>query len=315
MDLILNELSFDHPAPDQYKAMESMSGLVATIRQAKTDGVNGSLRVDASFYSIHLAPQYTVPDWMNDRQVDRDERLFFKMQATKSPYLSDLPAQENIALGYECTYQQQKTLGGCVAYLLEAPLVSILSEPCWDTHQLQVTVTQLADGELLNEEVVLRHVSRPTHFDYHRTWINQKRTINITTGDELWSQRQNIYPALVFCESVENQIRQVNHGKPMLGPVMRCLSQLQDFCQTWSSSGFDASKISCRVSPESDQTLNRYFVERTFKCPDGVERLFSWHAKINFHAWRVHFFFDESKPGTLLIGYVGKHLPTINDPT
>lgn len=47
---------------------------------------------------------------------------------------------------------------------------------------------------------------------------------------------------------------------------------------------------------------------RTFLCPDGERRVFSWHSKINYEKWRVHFI-DFPATRRVLIGYVGKHLP------
>jgi len=65
-----------------------------------------------------------------------------------------------------------------------------------------------------------------------------------------------------------------------------------------------------KVSPESSMTLEMYGRERTFRCPDGQKRLFSWHLRLTPHAWRIHFYPDEQTK-TLIIGYIGHHLPTV----
>jgi hypothetical protein len=51
-----------------------------------------------------------------------------------------------------------------------------------------------------------------------------------------------------------------------------------------------------------------YGAARTFVCPDGKKRLFSWHSKINYEKWRIHFI-DAPAERRVLIGYVGRHLP------
>lgn len=55
--------------------------------------------------------------------------------------------------------------------------------------------------------------------------------------------------------------------------------------------------------------LDKYLKERTFYCPDGKERLFERHVKLRFCNWRIHFFTEQ--PGIVIIGYIGRHLPTV----
>ncbi len=55
--------------------------------------------------------------------------------------------------------------------------------------------------------------------------------------------------------------------------------------------------------------MNKYGKERTFLCPDDKERRFERHVKLKFCNWRIYFF--PVKPGTVFIGYVGCHLPTV----
>ena len=53
---------------------------------------------------------------------------------------------------------------------------------------------------------------------------------------------------------------------------------------------------------------------RTFLCPDGEERLFSWHVRYTPGAGRIHFLPLGPREGCL-IGYIGHKLPTVKYPT
>ena len=93
-----------------------------------------------------------------------------------------------------------------------------------------------------------------------------------------------------------------------LPSIVRGLFNLNAFCITWQNGAFDPGEIQCAVSPESGPTLQRYSEERTFMCPDGQQRVFSWHAKVG--SWRLYF--DPAPgPGHLFVGYAGKHLRTV----
>src|SRR5262249_10124373 len=86
------------------------------------------------------------------------------------------------------------------------------------------------------------------------------------------------------------------------------LDSLNSYCLQWQGGAFDPDRIQCVVSPESQPTLQQYGEERTFRCPDGTELTFTWHAKVG--RWRIYFN-PFSGRGSMLIGYVGAHLRTV----
>ena len=83
----------------------------------------------------------------------------------------------------------------------------------------------------------------------------------------------------------------------------------------WKHGPFEAG-YPYHCSEESKVTLQqeKFSKLRTFRCADGINRLFSWHSKIHGEPpWRIHFIPD-AKPRRVLIGYVGPHLRTDSDP-
>ncbi|BDA69845.1 hypothetical protein CAL7716_040110 [Calothrix sp. PCC 7716] len=126
---------------------------------------------------------------------------------------------------------------------------------------------------------------------------------------ELWDRREEFFPNLDFCDSVARQLQSILNGQLELQAVVDTLFTIQECCSTWQTGAFSLKNYSLDESGESESTLNQYARERTFTCPDGQRRLFERHVKLRFCNWRIHFFAE--KPGKVIIGYVGRHLPTV----
>ncbi|HYU75023.1 MAG TPA: hypothetical protein VEL31_20335 [Ktedonobacteraceae bacterium] len=103
-------------------------------------------------------------------------------------------------------------------------------------------------------------------------------------------------------------------GDLLLQPIMKKLSALDTFCESWHDGSFQYENISGKITPESNETLKKYTDEHTFLCPDGTYRLFSWHARLTPSAWRIYFYVDEKKK-LLTIGHIGHKLPNVLYPT
>jgi hypothetical protein len=320
-DLILNELSLRHPAPNEQVAQQRMSELIKTIKAVKAQGVKVSLRTKENFHTIILAPNYPLRRWLND--ADQVERIFIKTLATKAPFSteivnSEIQDIENNASLSEFRYQGELAIGLGIAYVLNTITIntiaiSLLSQECWDCNRLELEFRCLdEDGEIISEIVEIIHASRSSHVQEHASLIqkNQERIYQeVSNGVELWERRQELFPNLEFCDAVRKQLENILTRQLELQPVINILCQLQKCCQNWDSGYFNLDGYSIEESGESKPTLEKYSKERTFVCPDGEERLFERHVKLRFCNWRIHFFAEQ--PGTVIIGYIGHHLPTI----
>lgn len=316
IDVVINELSLSPLAPDEHTARQRMSLLIRTLLAAHTLGIRGEWRLPGNFHATQLAPGYFVDKWKFDKQADRDERQYFLRKATKIPFLEDCPDVANLLRGYEFRIGDDIAEGCGVAYLLDALAVSLQSENRWTTEFLSLAVLQLTeDGNLRKDATEITHACVPEHLQAHHTWIQQRLQSGIRNGPELWLQRKSVFSSLVFCDCVEEQMNTLAIGTPMLRPVISALFHLEDASQKWTKEGFDPKMIQGNVSPESAITMQRFDSHRTFNCPDGEHRTFEWHYKIALNAWRIYFLWDDSQPGKLTIGYIGRHLPTANDPT
>jgi len=311
LDIVLNELSLETPAPDQLIARQWMSNLVQTVRaiKAQTKSPQSVLRSQYDFHSTWLASDYSLRQWLNDNKVDREERRFIKSLATKSPFSEDVlePTEvhsvENNIASCEFRYQGKLAIGLGIAYLLDTISVSINSAAFWDCSYLDLDIISIDEDD---KKITIVHASRKEHLQDHIDWFNNRIHSNID-GKALWNHKDDLFPNLHFCSSVENQLQSLSSGNFMLEHVKDRLRKLQQYAESWTEGGFNSNKLHGNASPESEATLKQYSKERTFLCPDEQERIFSWHVKLPL-GWRIHFY--PEKPRKILIGYIGKHLPT-----
>ena len=313
LDIILNELSLQTPAANKLVARQWMSSFIQTLRSIKSRvDQQASLRTQYDFHSNLLASDYPLQRWLNDNEVDREERRFIKTLATKSPFSQDIDNSEvqevesNIA-PCEFRYHGKLAIGLGVAFTLDTIAVSLLSDNCWDCSYLNVDIVSID----LDEERIaaVRHTSRKEHLQDHIEWIEQTSIQDrLIDGVALWNKRHELFPNLQFCDSVKKQLEDLRKGDSILPPIRKKLYELQNYSENWLVGGFDKRLIGCKATPESEATLTKYSQERMFLCPDGQKRIFSWHVRLTPLAWRIQFYPEQ--PGQIIIGYIGLHLPT-----
>ena len=322
VSLVFNELSLRRPAPDKHTARKWMTEFVGTLKAAIDHKVT-VLRMRDNFGDLPLSLDYPMGAWFGDNSVSRDERDFVLAYATQysfiRPYDEDLRDDENFQSGklaFEGKLGSDKAQGLGFAYLLKGLALSILSEQCWDTAWLNLDCFEW-DPEyqkFVEKSETLRHVARSRHLtDIHVSWIEERIRASVRTGSELLQRASILFPNLVFCKGARKQIEDSAASSMPLPSVLEHLFELEKLANAWEQGEFNYQNIH-NASPESPSTLGRFGQQRSFVCPDGQRRLFSWHLKSLPNPWRIHIQAD-SRQKKILIGYVGRHLPTVRDPT
>jgi hypothetical protein len=319
LEMVLNELSLKPPADNIEIAKQWMSHLISTIQAATKLGVARVLYTPENFYYVLLAPpDYLVAKWLGDDTVEREAKQFFKSLATKRTFFNAKRQykygkwKDVIGLGYADSYN--------------ALAISINSE-AWPNDRLPLELLNLDDlkngqDEFVESCVEVTHASCREHVQNHASWIEEQlqKNIHALASDEssLWKYKEKLFPHLPFCKAVKKQLgKNLLRSSSMLEPVVETLLKLDQYCEDHPIGPFDSKKIACEISGESQPTRQQYWRERNFECPDGERRTFDWHAKLA-DGWRIYFepWIDplENK-GQLIIGYIGPHLPTVNERT
>jgi hypothetical protein len=99
---------------------------------------------------------------------------------------------------------------------------------------------------------------------------------------------------------------------PQFKFVLEHLFELNRRVGAWNEGEF-AEGYGLQCSPESEATMQKFGGDRIFPSPDGP-RQFSWHSKINFGKWRIYFIAQRQPRQRIVVGYIGRHLRTVENP-
>jgi hypothetical protein len=254
LDMVLNELSLRSPAQDVYIARQQMSEILRTMRMAIKSGVNRVLRTHENFYAELLAPGYSIANWRNDANVDREERRYFSSLATKAPYWRDLQDLEtkNAYEVSEFRHHGVQADGLGFAYLLEALAVSLCSGDQWDVSRLELEASFLEDDTSISTaHVTVVHASKVDHVREHTGWIEDRLRTSVRDGRDLWARRDSLFPSLQFCDAVGDQLQSLTAGNPLLRRVVRRCQEFEQYCQTWEAGPFDARRLPQKPLPKA----------------------------------------------------------------
>lgn len=319
LECFLNERSFSPEAQNTHTARQRMVALVQAMISAKTATRNQlPLRVPPEFFSLTLSHGYTLPQWLNDPAADRDTRLYFKSLVTKSPLLNSQSDRDQ-ALRCEALWRSVPAQGMLAAFLTDGIVVSIGSDRQWDCAWLGLEIREMDESANVTcAAEQIRHFSTTEHVKEHTSWLQDRSAVPLMEPGDLWMERSAMFPALDFCDRVEDQLRSFPWGSPQRNQIIIRLEQLNSWwgsCRNQRLSGPRCREIApCKLTPESEATLKRYAEAHTFRCPDGQNRLFSWHVRFTPGAGRIYFFWPDLSE-KITVGHVGQHLPTIARPT
>ena len=311
-DLVFNERSLSPPFLDPTEAAARMKQFLTLLSTVKTHSRSTgiSLRTSIPLHAWLLAPDYSISQWRNDKSVDIELRRKLLAVGFNWPAITEQAEPDLMSrhLGSECLHEGQRADGLGLAWLLDGLAISFDQQP-WVLSTIPLTETTIGPADTIEHQPVqVRHASRDQHADEHASWL--RPSLVVSDGLDLWNRRSVLFPRLSFCSRVERQLEDLDRGHPLLDQVLARLQRLDAYVSSWTTGPFDIRALGIKITPESDPTLSAYETEHTFVCPDGQERRFSLHARMTPDAWRL--FFYPVRPGEIVVGHIGKKLPTVS---
>lgn len=88
MDIIFNELSFSPESQDHHAARMLMEDLLRSCKAAAPYMENMKLRVNSSFFTSEITPEYTVTDWLGDAAVSHTLKSLL-LGLKRTPYIDE----------------------------------------------------------------------------------------------------------------------------------------------------------------------------------------------------------------------------------
>ena len=288
LDPVFNDLSLVPLAENRAETYSRMSNLVSLLNEAPTHRLGSGLRTSESFYLLELEEGYQLNDWLYDPHVSKEESLFMLTLATKSPFWEHIPetAREKVDLmDVSLVDQISDTLKA--ACILEAPLIGF-SHPPWNSPILSCVCEELVDDEVEAEPVTLVNISDHEHFKAHVNWIDSRIKQSVSTTKELWESKEDLFPSLEFCASVEGQLMSVASSDPRFRQIVSKLFELEAYFLNWKQGNFEPKEFK-KCNPVSKTTLNKYGDKYTFSRPNGDEVTATWHLYLTPGKGRIYF--------------------------
>jgi hypothetical protein len=317
-DLVWNELSiinFLDPtarlsAQNVPEARAYMERLIDVMRTWAQAGQPRVIRIPDSIGI--LAPGYSLDQWRNDAQADRDQRLLFRLYSTRKPeladVLNDIRGRADIS---EMLCEGNVAQGLLAAWLLAGVAVSWDTHPLWQESLIGCILHEIGPTDnLLERRVEVPNASEAEHIN---SWLSARaleRDQYLLDGASILQASAEWLPGLRFVGPAVDQLPDWSPNREGWPFVLRALCQLQDLCDSWGKHPFRHESISSPCSPESSRVYDNLQLRaaREFICEDGQRRYFSWHIKHYKLNLRIHYDPDDNTH-LVRVGYIGRHLP------
>ena len=304
--MVFNEISLKQQ-DSKLPITEQFSGFLKICQELKHKNNDNDFYYSDELMTEKIVDEYTVHDWLKEQSVPQKDKQFFRTLIQRGHRIETGDLLESELLINLENEVSASAKGALMAFEWDSYVVSFLSSELWKKEWMEGKYISIDAEEVV---VKVRNCSILNHVD--RIVANEKRqqSLVISSGIELWEKREQLYPHLIFCESVKKQLEEARVSI-QIQTIMKRIQTLEDYFATYEGE-FDKNKVGfgCRTESESvkkDKELNEH---RKFITPFGKEEYFYWHISFpGNYPGRIHFLPDpEHKIG--IVGYIGKHLPT-----
>lgn len=311
MFLTLNELSFQETVDTEYDAKKLIEDFVLLCKTLDSKNILDDIILPESFFSLGLYKDYGFTQWLNDSNVSYTHQQFFRRFLDKHRlYYND----ENINGEFEVCIGEHSYLSKGCAFATEHNhiLLSFPTNDFWLKDLISGKYRFLdEDGQISESTETLKNIFSNMPKENIISNYTKDLSYGITSGQDLWDKREQLYPNLVFCQNVKDQLID-DSEKHHIFAVMKKLDRFQQYfsnCDNLYSP--KELGLSARTESESVKTDPELKGLRRFRLPDGNEEYFFDHVSFNgkYSDGRIHFLPDNTN-NKCYIGYIGRHLKT-----
>lgn len=314
-EFVLNDASI--AAADQRTAIDWLADIAKGMSSLVVEKIaQNTLRTSRSLQEIHYRENSSLSEAilaLKQRGLIEEHRLLMR-SSVKSPLTNELEQgiKDRFLACEGRTFPAPVGDSLVLCAISDRIAVSFPSDSVWNSDLIKVDFYELHDDESseVSEEETFEEIdnlARSNHAlpicERHRQSLRDQ----ITSSAELWNNRKQAFPNLLFGPDVEDHLARLNTGD--LGTIVGKLAGLNAAAAEWPEVGGGVPQWKSKVTDESEPLKNhpKLLAERRFRAYDGTRQLFLWHARFG-SSGRVHFRFDPSSY-EIEIGYIGKHLP------
>lgn len=312
---IFNELSADFILSTECshdKAREVITDFVRLM--SKLIKIEGFQKIVTThdISSFKLLNEYGINEWLGDPYVERKYKdVFRRLINSKCNYIdrNDYLLEE---LEVEVEGKAYKGIGCLLANKNDDRTISIASHQVWQSELIKGTSIRLNEDsqEFEKENVEIHNIFNDDQIINLTQEVFSENLLRITSGQDLWEQRELLFPNLIFCDSIRSELYDTPQ-KYHLIQVINKLLRLQEYFSRYNGKlDLDVLGFNARTESETVKTDPKLKNMRKFKLPNGEEEYFFLHIGFSGnYCGRIHFLPRDSD-NMCYIGYIGPHLPT-----
>lgn len=318
--LILNEESI--PYTTRANANAELPIFISIVSDALSKNIKSiriSEKLGGSWYEMPVCNNYTLREWLNDKDDDKEFERKIKTFISKTdiPHIpiNDTEQKRRYDNSYFFLLQHPQievpSLGA--TYFTSQLAISFSSSEYWNDNIVSILKNELVEEDFVDEVVSVANIVSENQWNIQFEQIENQRKESIRKGRELWEHRENEFPNLIFCGDTEKNFNKMSISEIVFNQLWNTLSLLNNYSSD-KSNDFSITSIQATtnldISDESEsvKTNPKLSIYRMFKTQIG-KKFFGYHVK-NFAGEKRLQFFVEKDSKEIYVGYFGKHLPT-----
>jgi hypothetical protein len=254
-----------------------------------------------------IGQQVVAPNWTLQAVLDQEEWMFIQFLRDRSPfcdgveqYLDDINSRE-----LRTKTNQIASTALAWANLLDSATVSFDAHPDWSGPWVGALLSVLEDDETLSEsDCEVRNFSKTDHTALHHEWLERLGLSEAPTGAQVWSEREQRFPSLIFLARVEQDLVGLERSGGPYSQALSALASLSKDAARWPV-GQSHPNFSTKATPEYENRRRFCWVH---DVQTGQRELFDWHVRFTGGiAGRIHFRVD-AQNRRLVVAYLGRKL-------
>ncbi|GEK31730.1 hypothetical protein KZO01_20390 [Kurthia zopfii] len=309
MYAIFNELSVSSSETfDKEYSRSTINDFVKLLHKVNRKIGFKSLITTSDFYNLNVSA-YNINDWLNDPLVERNHKTFLRTFYNKCTSIDHENYSSN---DFEIGINDKIVNGiGClVASELNESVISLKTDTIWLKDVIKGTLLTYENDEIINEEREIDNISEEAHINSVEAKLIHSEFAMLSSGQDLWEKREKLFPNLIFCRSIKDQLYK-DPERFHIEQVAKKLLGLQQYFSNYNGI-YNPNELGFKARTESETVKSNDHLKglRLFEKPDGTREYFYDHIGFTGkYCGRIHFFPDNVNK-KCYIGYIGVHLQT-----
>lgn len=276
-----------------------------------------TIRLDtlgSGWFEIPVTDEMVLREWLKYQGKDIQRFVKSLIDKTRTPFVPEdeqLISERWILSDFYLEGEQDckvPALGAC--FYLKQLSVSVNSNAKWNKEVLKIRGHELTvDGDVpLSGEV--SNCTAIGHWEYHSKLIENSRKQRLRQGNELWENREKVFPNIVFCGKTEAVLTNFSYSDILYRQMYDVITKLNAYCveREYFSLPDIREFTGLDMVDESDTTKNMPKLKRRRSfMVNGKSEFFGLHVRNFSNKFRLHFF-PVKEERKIYVGYFGPHL-------